>query len=892
MKGDGGGPRPPAAARRLLRALLPAAEREEIAETAAAFFRHLAATRGEGEARRWYWKEAWTAGPRLRFDLRREGTMGTGDAMGTIRTAFRSLLRSPGFVVATVATLGLGVGAATTAYSVVEGVLLEPLPWDEPDRLVSVMHTAPGIGMTLIPHAPGLHRVYGERARSFESMALYTRASATVLEGGRPERVPGALVTPSLFRVLRVEPALGRGFTEEEGRPGSPPRVVLSHAFWTERLGADPEVLGRSVRMDGESRTVVGVMPPGFAFPSEDARWWSPLVVDPTETRTFGGFNYPGIARLAEGATPASAARELEPLFGEGVERFGNLTPEFVEQGRIAPLVRPYMEVVVGDVRTPLWIVLATVGFVLLIACTNVANLTLVRAEARRRETAVRRALGAGRGHIAAGSLAESFLLAAAGTVLGLLLAAGGLHLVRTLGASYLPRMEGIGMDGSVLLVTLALTAGTTVVFGLLPLAGRRGGRVLGDERRGSTATRRSHRVRHALVAVQMAFAFVLLVGSGLMVRSFHALTRVDPGFRSEGVLTFRLALPETSYPGAAAPARFHRAFLERVRALPGVQAAGAVTRIPLTGLSDLGPWTARDRLMAPGGSTPQLQARAASPGYLEAMGIPLLQGRGSEVLDTEEAGSVVLVSRRAAEILLAHRDPLSGELAPGGIPSDGEATWARVAGVVGDAHYLSLTEEPTGVVYKTLAVPEHEAWQVRSMDYVVRASVPPTSLVPGLRDALRGLDPTLPLTGVRPLREVERAARAHTTFTMVMLVSAAAAGLLLGAVGLYGVLAWVTARRTREIGVRMALGAAAPAVRRMVLAQGLAVALAGMAAGAAGAGATGRFLADLLYGVSVGDPLTWGAVSAVLLLVSAVAVWLPARRASRVDVVEALRSE
>lgn len=822
--------------------------------------------------------------------------MGTvwGEMLFETRVALRSLARAPGYVTATLLTLALGIGAAVTAFSVVDGVLLEPLPWDEPDELVSVMHAAPGVGMDLIPHAPGLHLIYQERTRSFQSMALFTRAYATFLDGERPERVVGARATPSLFDVLRVEPALGRTFTEGEGRPGAPPRVILSHGFWTERFGADPAILGRTVRLDGEPRAVVGVMPPGFDFPGGGTRWWTPLAIDPVETATFGGFNYPGIARLAEGATVEGATRELEPLLQEGVARYDNLTPEFVEQGRIRVRLRPYRDVIVGDVRTPLLIMLATVGFVLLIACSNVANLTLVRAEGRRRETAVRRALGARPGHILARSLSESVLLVAGGTLLGLVLARTGLELVRTLGSSYVPRLDQVGLDGSVLLLTLAVTAGATLLFGLLPAVGRRtsmrGG--LAGEGRAATGTRESHRVRHVLVATQMAFAFVLLVGSGLMVRSFRALVGVDPGFRSEGVLTFRVSLPSASYASAPELARFHRAYLARIEALPGVERAGVVTTIPLDGLSDLGPWTARSQLPARGESPPQVQARAASPGFFEALDIPVLRGPGPGALDADEPGKAVLISQRAADLLLKGRDPLGEQLAPGVVPTDEPGVWADVTGVVADVHYLSLTEEPTGMVYTPFLVKEHESWKARSMDYVVRAGVPATSLVPGLRAALRELDPTLPLTAVRPMEEVERQARARTTFTMVMLLVAASVGLLLGAVGLYGVLAYVTGRRTREIGVRMALGAAGPSVRGMVLRQGLGVAAAGMAVGALAAWALGRFLAGLLYGVSATDPTTYGAVAALLTAVAAAAVWVPARRASRVDVVRALRAE
>lgn len=810
-----------------------------------------------------------------------------------LRRALRRLARDPGFTMLTVLTVALGIGAATAVFSVVDGVLLDPLPYDDPDRIVTVAHTAPGLDLPLIPSATGAHVVYDEGSDSFRQLALYGEREVTITTGGEPRRTGGAAVTPSLFRVLRAEPALGRVFTEEEGVPGTPETVVLGHGLWVDRFGADPAAVGRSLELDGEVLEIVGVMPPDFAFPDRDSRFWVPLQIDRSQGTTFGGFNYLGLGRLREGVTAEAAREELAVLLPRVADRYDNLTDELLEDARIAPVVRPFLDDLVGEVRPALWILLATVGFVLLIACANVANLTLVRAEGRGREVAVRRALGADRRHLAAQFLTESSLLVAAGSLLGLLVAWQGVGLLKAASPEGLPRLDAIDLDASVLLVAAALTASVALAFGLIPVLRHRRGDAADTLRgaRGSTADRARHRARRLLVVSQVAFALVLLAGSGLMIRSFAELLAVDPGFEPANVLTFRVGLPTPRYPEPADLAAFHRSFLQQIESLPGVESAAAVSQAPLGGLSNMGPYTARDRLAESGENRPFVQTRAVTPGYFDALGIPLLRGRELRWSDVDRRASTAMISERARELFLEGLDPLGRRIGQGVLQSD-DGDWVEVVGVVDDVRYVSLTREPTGTVYLPILLRESSAWMARTVDYVVRASVPPTSIAPAVRSALRRLDSEIPLADVRTMAQVARDASARHAFTLVLLIIGASAGLFLGVVGLYGVISYLTARRRREIGVRVALGASPSSVRAMVMRQGLSLTAVGILLGLAAAWGLTRFMAALLVEVSARDPLTFASVTGLLVVVSAVAVWVPARRASRADPMEALRAE
>ncbi len=812
-----------------------------------------------------------------------------------VRYAVRGFLRSPVFTAITLLTLGLGIGANTAIFSVVDGVLLEPLPYPESDRLTAISFTAPGLDLEWLPSSIGAYLVQREEARTLDEVALYAKEASNLTGDGDPRRITIGRATPSLFTVLRVDAALGRTFTEEEGLPGVAPIAVITDRLWSEYFDASPDVLGRTLQLDGNAIEVIGVLRPGFEFSDPDVQLWTPLPVDPNET-VFSGFNYPSVARMAPGIDPEEAQRELNALLPRMAERFEGITMEMLENASLSAVAQRYVDSVVGDVKTVLLILMGTVGFVLLIACANVANLLMVRAESRQKEVAIRTAMGADRGHLYGQFLVESGLLALLGGGLGLVLAQSGLRLLKALGPAGVPRMDDIGIDGSVLFFTAVISVAAALIFGLIPVLRHRRGAMadaLRDGYRGSTSGGPGHRVRQLLVASQVAFALILLVGSGLMLRSFRQLLDVDPGFRPNNVLTFRISLPAGGYPDRDATASFHHRFLERLSALPGVEVAGAVNTLPLGGLSGVDPLVVEGRPLGPNDVPPVINTRVATPGFFEALGIPLDRGRMLERRDAESAMPVALLSRRAAEIFFPDQDPLDQQVAQG-LPVEHDDVWSRVVGVVGDVHYMSLTQAPLGAIYYPIRPADGVRWDglSRSVEFVVRTAVPPTSVVPAVRRVLAELDPSLPMARVRTLEQITREARAGMWFTLVLLGIAAAVGLLLGSVGLYGVISYVTGQRTREIGVRMALGAEVRSVRGMVMRQGMGLTLGGVGLGLVGAWGLTRFMKSVLYEVSTTDPATYAGVSALLLLVSAAATWIPARRASRTDPVRAMQAD
>ncbi len=882
---------PPRLAEWVLALVLPRRQRAEVlgdlAENYYLRVRHF----GLRAARLWYVKQAVSVPPWLWME---EGVAVMGLSVQEVRQVVRGMVRKPAFAAVTVITLALGIGANAAIFSVVDGVLLEPLPYANPDALVSIGHDAPGLDALGLTSATGLHVMYREMSHSFEEVSLYDAIRATLTGEGQAERILTSRVTPSLFTVLGVPTVVGRPFTEEEGHPEGPHAVVLSHGLWTERFGADPSVLGRTLVLNGVAREIVGVMPRSFAFPDAEIRLWTPLKIDPA-SMDFGGFNFGGLGRLADGATLASAERELNALIPTWGERFEFFTPALIEQAKLSVDVHPYVDDVVGNVRIALWIIMATVGLVLLIACANVANLMLVRAEGRTKEIAIRSAIGASRDRLLVRFMAESVVLATAGALLGVLLAHVSLKALIALGPQSMPRVGQIGIDGSVLVFVGAITVIATLAFGAISALGYRSNGeagVLREGSRGSTGGRRSNRVRKLLVAAQVAFALILLVGSGLMLRSFDELRRVDPGFSGDGVMTFRVALPLADYPEVELAAAFHRGLLERLEAIPGVVAAGAISRLPLNGTGAMDPLFVEGSTRDPEGIPPLIETRAATPGYFEAMGIPLRQGRMTTMEDGEARSGAVLVSEGVVDQLFDGRNPLGRQVAFG-IPGDMDP-WSDVVGVVGDVHNASLTVEPMGAVYFPLLQREgvSKGWLTMSMSYALKTAVPPSSVLPSVRSLISEMDPNLPLSSVRTMEDIARAGRAQTGFTMLLLGIAAGVGLLMGSVGLYGVISYVTAQRTREIGVRMALGAEQADVRGMILRQGMAVTVVGLVVGLVGAFGLSRFMASMLFQVDATDPATYIVVAVVLLAVSTLATWIPARRAARTNPVDALRWE
>ncbi|MDH3272237.1 MAG: ABC transporter permease [Gemmatimonadota bacterium] len=808
-----------------------------------------------------------------------------------IRMALRSLARRPFFTALAGVTLATGIAANTAIYSIVDGVLIDPLPYPDSHRLVSYNHEAPGLGVNvpLIPHSEAMYLHYAEYVRSLQAFAVYDDDNVNLITDAEPQRLNGLRTTQRYFDVIGVQPFLGRSFAEGEDRPGAEPVVVLSYGLWERSFGADRDIIGRIVEMDGVQRRVIGVMPDEAAFSDEDL--WIPMVIDP-ETAEIGSLGLIGVGRLAPGATVETANVEMQDLLLRFAEAHPDeLGPDIMEQAGLAADVKPLKEVYVQGAREALLVLLGTVGFVLLIACANVANLFLVRAESRQREQAVRTAMGASRTDIMRQYLAESVALGLGAGLLGLGLAALSVPVLLRLAPADFPRALDIGIDGSVLGFTVAISLVSGVLFGLFPVLGygrRDLSNALKDGGRASTAGRERHRARSSLVVAQVALALVLLVGSGLMARSFAAMSDVDLGFEPAGVITFSLGLPGAEYPDAETALGFHRRLLEQLAAIPGVLGAGSINGAPLTGQKNAGPMEPEEQPFPEGELGPIIERRRVSPGYFAAMGIEVLEGRELEWTDQADEFRGVVVSSALANAFWP------GESAVGRrIRNQGDEFSWEVVGVVEQVRFDNVEDDPAPLVYLPIvAGSPQEPEGSTFLDVVVRTSGDPLTAIPSAREALRAVDPRLPMISPRTLETVVEDAMAATSFTVVLLGIAAGIALLLGTVGIYGVISYIVSRRTHEIGIRMALGAPAATVLKAVVGEGLRLTGIGVALGLAAAFGLSRVLASLLYGVSATDPLTFAGMALLLTSIAAGAAWVPARRASRVDPVEALRSE
>ena len=792
-----------------------------------------------------------------------------------LRYAFRVMSRTPSFAVAVVSVLALGIGANTTIFSIVNAVLLRPLPFEEPERLVRIFTRTPG--GRLFELSPGKFYDWQRDAQSFEGMAMYQCCGGfreLALTGtGTPRTVRATAVSAGFFEIVSARPALGRVFRQEEDTPGGKHVVVLSDRFWRTEFGGNPEVIGRTVKLNDEAYAIVGVMPATASV----ASWtgmasdvWVPLALTDEQRAARGNHNRDGVARLNRDVEPAQAQAEMDAISARLAREFPK------SDDRWGAVVIPMQEEIVGNSRTMLLMLLGAVGLVLLITCANVGNLLFTRALSRRREIASRSALGAGRGRVFQQLLTEALLLAAAGGVLGLLLAYGALTSASTLLASQVPRAEEISIDARVLLFALALSILTGMLAGTLP-AVRAGRSDLNDALKegGRSDGAIGIGTRRFLIASEVALSLVLLMGAGVMIQSLLALRRSDSGFDPNSVLTMGVRLVETRYPTPAERAAFFDAALQRIRALPGVEAAGTIDDLPF---DDGSSQTLELEGYPPQREPVAVQVRQITPGYLRAMRIPVLRGRDI----VEDDAEVLLVSADAAKLYWGTDDPIGRRAA---LPFS-KTVLRRVVGTVGDVKQRNLIEASTPTVYFYTREPYGRA------TFAIRTSVPPATLAQPAVAAIRAVDPEQPVVDIRTMAQVLDRELTSQRFSALLLGVFAGVALLLAAVGIYSVLSYIVRGRSREIGIRTALGARTGDVLRLVIVEGMSPTIVGIAVGTIGALASAKAMETLVFGVSASDPLTLAAVAATLAIVALMASLVPAYRAARFDPVKVLRAD
>jgi putative ABC transport system permease protein len=797
------------------------------------------------------------------------------DMLRDSRYAVRQLMGTPGFTFVAILTLALGIGATTAIFSVVNGVLLRPLPFPDPDRLVRVHEIVPQYGRFSV--APATFLDWRQQSTVFEHLAAYTGSSVTFSGSEGPERIPAAMVSAELFDLLKVQPALGRNFAKEEDAPGKNSVVVLSHGLWQRRFNADPGVLGSSVTLSGRPVTIIGVMPAGFYFPARTTELWMPVAINPANA-SRGGHFMGVVARTKADVTVEQASIEIKAIS----ERLAREYPanSANESAEIVPL----LDQIVGPIRPALLTLLAAVGVVVLIACANVANLLLVRASVREKEIAIRTAIGAGRLRLVLQMLAESLVLALAGGILGLLLAYLAIPLIQTLSAGGIPRVADVAIEGRVLAFVAGVSVLTGLIFGLAPAwqASRATiGGILKEGGRGSSSSS-GRWVRNGLLVGEVALSIVLLVGAALLLRSFSRLTSVDPGFDADRILAFQVALPPTAYPDPHNRVSFFDALLQKLESLPQVSAAGMVQTLPIRSDYVLS-FAIQGRPPAKPGESPSANHRSISPGYFQTLGIPLLRGRTFTERDTEKMPMVAIVDQTFADRHFAGEDPIGNGIDIG----NGTDGFYEIVGIVGNVHHAGLDTAPTPTMY----IPFRQE-VFSSMSIVVRTDGDPAQLSNAARQAVREIDSSLPAFQMAPLTDILSESVAQRRFSMLLLALFALIALFLASVGLYGVVAYTVSRRTQEIGLRMAIGAQAGEVMRMVLSGGMKLALVGVLIGTAAALALSRLVASMLYDVTAFDPLSYIATGLILLAVAALACYVPARRAMRIDPIVALRQE
>ncbi|HEX8144774.1 MAG TPA: ABC transporter permease [Pyrinomonadaceae bacterium] len=808
-----------------------------------------------------------------------------GTLLQDLRYGVRMLMKNPGFSAVVVLALALGIGANSAIFSVVNALLLRPLPFDEPQQLMMVWGVSKNSGEgRLVLSVPDLSDLRAQ-SQTIEYLAPYNGSGTTLANGDETERIFGAVVPADLFPLLRVEPVLGRTFTREEDVPGGPPLVVISQNLWQRSFGSDPKIVGKEIKMGGLGLTVIGVMPASFRFPiqGEKPDYWQPIASSPSYTAAKdirGSRSLRVLARLKRGVTQAQAQSELASIARRLEEQYPDTNTGLTFN------LTPLHEDIVGSVRPALLIILGAVAFVLLIACANVANLLLARSAARHKEIAIRTALGAGRLRIIRQLLTESLLLSVMGGGLGMLIAMWGIDLLVAASPANLPRIREIGLDAYVLGFTAAVSILTGILFGLVPAL--QSSRLdltesLKEGGRGSTDGLRRNRVRSLLVISEVALSLVLLVGAGLLIRSFVSLLNTSPGFDADSILTVDIPLSRSKFPGGEQQSLYVQQLIERTREVPGVEAVAAVNILPLSGNARESSFTVEGRPVPPG-QEPEAQVSAVSPDYFRAMSIPLQRGRVFTERDRKDAPPVLIISESLARRNFPGEDPLGKRLL-----IDDAKPPHEIIGIVGDVHHEGLETEAGPEYYLSyFQAPE------RLVNLVVRAAPPtdPASLQSAVRNAIKGVNSDQLIWQTKTMQQMLSESVARQRFNMMLLALFAALALFLATIGIYGVMSYSVTQRTHEIGIRIALGAQARDVLRMVVRQGMTLTLVGVCLGLLAAFAVTRVMTSLLYGVTATDALTFAAVSVLLAGIALLACLIPARRATRVDPMVALRYE
>lgn len=802
------------------------------------------------------------------------GAKMAADFLRDMRYGVRQLIKTPGFTIIAILTIALGIGSTSAIFSIVNGVLLRPLPYPDPDTIVRVYEVVPIYGRFTV--APATFLDWRQQNGVFEHIAAYNPGSSTLTGSGGPERVPSAFVSPNLFDLLKISPALGRTFRKEEETPGKNNVVILSHGMWQRRFGGSPSVLDQTIMIDGRPNTIIGVMPAGFYFPARTMELWMPLTVN-TANAPRGAHFLSVIARTKPGVPLEQAATEMRTIS----ERLAQQYPESADE---SAEILPLLEQIVGPVRPALLTLLAAVGIVVLIACANVGNLLLVRASIREKEIAIRSALGAGGRRLGLQMLAESLVLAIAGGVLGVLLAYVAIQPIRTLSAGSIPRVADVVIDARVLAFAAIVSVLTGLIFGLVPAvqASRSTiGHVLKEGGRTSHGAG-ARWVRSALLTAEVALSIVLLVGATLLLRSFSKLTSVDPGFQGEQVLAFQVSLPGTVYPKAFNVTAFVKRLLDELSAVPQITAASVTQSLPLRDSYVLS--VALEGRPAPKpGQEASANYRSVSPEYFETLGVPLLKGRTFTDQDTDTSPMVAIVDKAFVDRHFPNEDPIGRGIDMG----DGSDGFYKIVGVVGNVHHEGLDVSPAPTMYVPYA---REVFS--TMWVLARTNGDAAQLSTAARQCVREIDPTLPAYSMGPLAEAVSESVAQRRFSMLLLAVFAGIAVFLAAVGLYGVVAYSVSQRTQEIGVRMAIGARPGDVLRMVVGGGLKLALIGVAIGIAVTLAVAQVIATMLFVVTPFDPASYALTSLALLAIAALACYVPARRAMRVDPLVALRQE